>query len=546
MRVSATSAAPVVSSPIPRATRIAPLVTGRIALWWPWLAGLVTLIAAVHAIEPLPVGVFYDDAQYLVLAKSLATGNGYRFLNLPGAPLATHFPPGYPAFLALLWRVAPAFPDNVALFKFANALLLAIVAVLTCRFSERVLELPRVLACLATLAGAATIPSLVLSSSIMSEPLFLALLFPLLTWAERVTRADEDERTSRDVVLGLGAGGLALVRTHGIALIAAIVVALLLRRRWRAAAITAAASGAVLAPWTLWVALHNDTLPALLRGAYGSYVSWLVAGWRAEGWRLLVVTLPDNIATVVMAIVRSIAAGSHSLLEIVAGAVYFGLAMPGATYCWRRARIAVLFVAFYFAIVICWPFSPLRFVWAIWPLLMLFPVAGIVSAWESRVVRQWPGDRRWLAAAGVTLAVGVLSFNLRGYMNAWWSANARFHARRVLPQLAWVARATRPGDLVAADAEAAVYLYTGRQAIPITTFTAAEYVRERTVPEEMQVVSHLLDQYHPAYVVVTTPPLLEATSQLAQVYANSLVRVDSVGRGAAYAVRGCTTNADCK
>src|SRR5205823_3258370 len=78
VRVSATSAAPVISPPVPRATRLAPVITRHVALWWPWLAGLATLVAAMHAIEPLPVGVFYDDAQYLVLAKSLASGNGYR------------------------------------------------------------------------------------------------------------------------------------------------------------------------------------------------------------------------------------------------------------------------------------------------------------------------------------------------------------------------------------------------------------------------------------------------------------------------------------
>jgi hypothetical protein len=284
----------------------------------------------------------------------------------------------------------------------------------------------------------------------------------------------------------------------------------------------------------LWVALHNDALPLLVRGAYGSYVSWFVAGWRAEGWQLLAVTLPDNIATIVMTIVQSVAAGAHPLLEIVAAALYFGLSVPGVARCWRLGRVTTLFVVFYLAIVLCWPFSPLRFVWAIWPLLMLFPTAGIVSAWESRFVRQRPGVRRVLISAGVAFAIGIVLFNVRGYVNAWWGANARFHARRVLPQLAWVARTTRPGDLIAADAEAAVYLYTGRRAVPITTFAASEYVRERTVPEEMRVVSRLLDEYHPRYVVVTTPPLVDATAQLAREHPKSLVRIDSVGRGAAY------------
>src|SRR6185436_3223086 len=74
------------------------------------IAAALTLAAALVAIDPLPVGVFYDDAQYLILAKALASGDGYRFINLPGAPAATHFPPGYPLLLALLWKLSPSFP----------------------------------------------------------------------------------------------------------------------------------------------------------------------------------------------------------------------------------------------------------------------------------------------------------------------------------------------------------------------------------------------------------------------------------------------------
>ena len=74
---------------------------------------------------------------YAVLARSLATGEGYRFLNLPGSPNATHFPPLYPLFLAGLWKLFPSFPANVTLFKFANAVLVALAAWLAWRFARR-------------------------------------------------------------------------------------------------------------------------------------------------------------------------------------------------------------------------------------------------------------------------------------------------------------------------------------------------------------------------------------------------------------------------
>jgi hypothetical protein len=530
----------VVSPPVPRAL----VGAERAQLWLPWLVAALALVATIHAIEPLPVGVFYDDAQYLVLAKSLATGHGYRFLNLPGAPLATHFPPGYPVFLAILWRISPAFPENVALFKFANALLLAVVALLAHRFATKTLDVPPAIAVAAALAGTATIPSLVLSSAIMSEPLFLAMLLPALVWSEREARARAGRPTREELrgaaLLGAAIGVIALVRTHGIALAAATVATYVTRGRRREAVVCVAALSIILAPWMLWVAAHNASLPPVVRGAYGSYFGWLATGLRVEGVQLLAVTLPDNIATIWMSIVRSIVPDIHRSIDLVVGVIYVAASLIGIVCCWTRARVMILFMAFYLAIVLVWPFSPLRFVWGIWPLMMLLPAAGMAAAWRAPIVRQHRPARGAIVALGAVLTLGIASFNVRGYANAWWSSNARFHARRVLPQLAWVARATQPRDVIAADAEAAVYLYTGRQAVPITSFTAAEYAHERSVAEEMEIIRQLLDQYRPKYVLATSPHVVDATANLSRLREARLVRIDSLGQGVVYAHSACT------
>jgi hypothetical protein len=510
----------------------------RIARLLPWLAGAVTLIAALTAIEPLPVGVFYDDAQYLILAKALATGHGYRFLNLPGAPFATHFPPGYPAFLALLWRLAPSFPENVALFKFANAVLLAAVGIMTFAFARRRLELSPSLAFVATIAGTATIPSLVLSSAIMSEPLFLAALIPMLGWAERVAGIRTDGlRGRRDaLLLGVAIAGLALVRTQGIALGAAVVVALVSERRWRDAFACGGALAVGLVPWMLWVQLHDAALPPLVRGAYGSYVGWLVAGLRADGWHLMAVTIPDNVATLWMALVRSLAPGGHALLDWGVGGVYALFAAAGVRGSWRRARVTTVFLACYVGMVVVWPFSPLRFYWGIWPLLMLLPAIGFFDLRQMAIVRHRV-PRFALGLGAAVLVLSGVAFNTLGFANAWWSSNARFHARRVLPQLTWVERATSTDDVIGSDAEGAVYLYTGRRAVPITTFTAAEYAGERSVAEEAEIVRQQVARYQPRFVLATSPKLTQATDRLTQGVAPALVRADSIQNGVVFARR---------
>ncbi|MEW5916587.1 MAG: hypothetical protein AB1762_09285, partial [Gemmatimonadota bacterium] len=89
--------------------------------WCALILGAIATIAVTLAITPHPVGVFQDDGAYVVLAKALAQGDGYRYISLPNAPGATHFPPLYPLFLAGLWKIGPDFPANVQFFKLANA-----------------------------------------------------------------------------------------------------------------------------------------------------------------------------------------------------------------------------------------------------------------------------------------------------------------------------------------------------------------------------------------------------------------------------------------
>src|SRR5689334_3230527 len=54
-----------------------------------------------------------DDAVYWVSAKSLADGAGYRVPSLPGQPFAVKYPPVYPLYLSIAWRIDPVFPRNL-------------------------------------------------------------------------------------------------------------------------------------------------------------------------------------------------------------------------------------------------------------------------------------------------------------------------------------------------------------------------------------------------------------------------------------------------
>ena len=129
--------------------------------------------------------MFWDDGVYLIGAKSLATGAGYRFLHLPGAPPAVHFPPAWPAMLALVWKLSPSFPDNVVLLKLLNPLLLAAGAALACRYGVRRLDVPPPSPAATAVVFAAALPLMVIAGVLFPEPLFLVALILALALADR-------------------------------------------------------------------------------------------------------------------------------------------------------------------------------------------------------------------------------------------------------------------------------------------------------------------------------------------------------------------------
>jgi hypothetical protein len=482
---------------------------------------VLALAVGLFVIDNLPVGGFYDDAFYVILAKSLATGQGYRNLNLPGAPHAVHYPPGYPLFLAALWRIAPAFPGNVFWFKVANALFLSVAAGCAYQFGRQRLGLSPVVALVGTAAGTVTTPALYLSSMVLSETMFLALAIPLLIWAERATSRD-DQDVGGALALGACAGLLFLVRSHAVALIGAIAIVYALRRRWKESGLSLLGAAVVTAPWMLWVAEHNAAVPALMRGDYGSYFGWLVDGLRERGMDLVLTTLRRNIPALLQIVVRRLQPPENPIPNLVVSLCVGGLAAFGFVRLARRARVTFVFLAAYCAIAAIWPFVPVRFFLGIWVLLMLVLTSGVQSLIEQRRPagagrdrNLWIAGRAFWVTASVVLVTGAFAYNVRGFSHHWWSTTEAQSARWIAPKIEWVRTHTDSAAIIATDHdEGGLYLYTGRRAVPATTFTAAEYVAPRDVQADAAAFTKLATHWHARYMLLSSPRLHPAALAL--------------------------------
>lgn len=516
----------VVTTPAPLSAR-APL---RLVIrFLPLVAAATVFGVGAWMIDGWAVGALRDDSMYLELAKSLATGHGYRWLNLPGTPAATHFPPGYPVVLALLWMVAPSFPANVVLFKLANTLFATLSAVCIARFVRRRFAWSEIAAPVFAVAAVLAVPLLTLATQVMSEPLFLLALIITLLVAEDVID-DREARWPRLVMLSLLAAGTTLVRTNGVALLPAVVIVLCLRRRFRDAGVFTAATIAALLPWQLWVAAHADLVPAPMRGNYGSYAALLVDAVRARGLGFLGAVAARTSGEMATMLQYVAAPGAPAFIRVVALLVATCLAALGARPLWRRAPVTALCLAGYGAIVVLWPYTPARFLWCVWPLVLLLPVLGAreLLAWIPR----HPGLRitRVAGLAGAAaLVVGYVTFNVVSFRNGSWSAGG--YAERLRPLVVYVATKTPLDAVVATEAENTVYLYTGRRTVPLGSFMATDYVKPRASSGFADAMVVVLDRYRPARVVVSTTFLRAAASELALRKPPLLAPIDSFPGG---------------
>ena len=504
-------------------------LTGRLV---PVVVFAVVLLVAILTISPWPVGSFEDDGIYTVLARSLASGDGFRLTNLPGSPNATHYPPGYPFVLSLLWRANPGFPENLAMLKFANAIFLAFAALGTWSYGRSRLGMSTMTAGVAAVLSTISIVVLYVTGLVLSEPLFLALLMPALLFAERSSASG----SLRDAgVAGALLGALALVRTLGSLGIAAAMVVLLARKRIRAAIVLAAVASMAVVPWQVWQSLHSDEIAPVLLGKYGAYGQWLSEGYSSGGLPFAFDVIVRNVQGIVSMNGYMFMPVRIEWLRLTAFSVAAGLCIAGAATLVRRVPVTAMVLGLYFLTILAWPFDANRFLWAIWPLLVLTAWHGVVRVWNWKIT---PPRLALLRPALLVIILlptaGFLVYNVRGYRGAWWASIPRDAARQAAPVVEWVSRYTQPNDVIATERDLVVHLYTGRRATPVTTFLPSQRVRPLTDVEDLEAMRQILAAYEPRFVIVTAQQSIASAESLVAANPPALRRLGDLSNARVY------------
>jgi hypothetical protein len=207
-------------------------------------------------------GLFVDDAWYAMLAKALASGQGYTLINSPTAGITPLYPPAFPFLLSLAYRLAPDFPNNIWLLKSVSIAAMMIAGVVAYFYFTRERRLSPYLALGIALATVLN-PTLVFlaTSTLMSECVFTLSFLLVIVAIERSVSETQGRKFWLLVIAGavLTAGAF-LLRSAAISLVAAAIIYLIKARQWRAAIAFALIVAALCAPWVLYSRSHQPTL----------------------------------------------------------------------------------------------------------------------------------------------------------------------------------------------------------------------------------------------------------------------------------------------
>ncbi|MFI4978331.1 MAG: hypothetical protein ACHQC8_06645 [Solirubrobacterales bacterium] len=439
--------------------------------------GLATgWVMAAAAPRDFPVGTFVDDAQYVVLAKSLREHYTYRTLNLPGGPAETKYPPLFPALLATVWSPGAGVAANLERARLVNLALLGPLAAVLAAAGVGLFRLPPLASVVAVTAGLASAPAVNLWTMPMAEPLSL-LLVTLSLWF-----ADAGRWRSAALAGAMGA----LARTLALPFLAVVLVEAWRRGGRREGALAAAIGGVLLAPWLAWSLAHGAETPNALLGIHGSYGAWYADAVRADPATVLFLVPLKNVLLLARAAGTALLGWSwlHAAVLAALGSVVIGLVAG-----WTGARVVPLGLGLYAVAILLWPFPQAdRFVGGVWALVLLAALAAL------------PAARARLPVAAGVLALALVGFargeGVRGHRAAGTAA------ARLFPAIRPVVAGSRA---VAVSNPPLYYLSLGVPTVPNERMRAWRWYRQGYWATAWGLGDDLwpiLDRYHPDFVIV--------------------------------------------
>ena len=445
--------------------------------------GAIAAFVAVASFDSLPSPIG-DNAEFAILARSLAEGHGLRYLNHPNVIPATKYPPGFPLMLAA-W--IPFFGGSILVMKVVVAVCFVLLVPLTYLVSRRFLgDAESVIAALLIATSAGVVPTLVgvvdYSSEVLSD-----VPYALFSVAGILLLLDDRRTGSRWAGLALVMWAY-VVRTAGISLVVAAALYLFLKAHRREAVALVVACIVFSGLW----ALRNF----LAAGEGGRYFQVLLdknpydpglgtvgppdilkrIGINLAGYATGM--FQENILPGLVGLMGSSVAGRIACLPLL------GLVLLGGYDLRKKALLANIYLLVYAATYLVWPQVWLsgRFMVPVAPIAAIYFVAGVIGFFGRLKVERFAA----LVICAVIAAPNIYSTSVyatrpRGYTSGW------IH---YLSAASWASQNTSKDAVFLCRSAYMFYIFSDRRAI------AYPFTRDQ---DEMR--SYLF-KWDPDYIVV--------------------------------------------
>lgn len=333
----------------------------------------------------------FDETGYMILAKSLAQGSGYRALDMPATPLTdampyhAHYPPGWPLMLSMVFRLSEILGISQVWLTHVTVVALWLASLL---FWHKIFlnlnKTSRMNATVLLLALMMNWSWIRLAHEIHSESLFIPftglaiLLFISMSSKSRL-------RLKSTVFTGVVLGICFLSRHVGIALIAAFFIELLICRKIKEAVLMTCIFLAVIMPWLVWqYQVDQATQVELLASGKGldGLISLIL-----QQLEFYLLRMPDILfgpfletatvfrESIALKIVAYLVATAF-LLNLLIGCIFMFKDSSSS-------RVIVLYLVCTLLILMIWPFTEAgRFLIPLVPVLLMTTQAGIQTLFE--------------------------------------------------------------------------------------------------------------------------------------------------------------------
>lgn len=415
------------------------------------------------SISPSRFGIYHDDALYAVASKSLASGQGYKLINLPGEPSYTKTPPMFALVLSLVWRLFPEFPGNISALIMVSVLASSAYLYFLWVYLTRCRYACQVQALLIIALTAFNPFNLKMATAVLTEMPYAVIAVVVLYAAERYER---DEFSS--ILFGLLMGLAFLMRAAGVSLIISIAVYFFYRRRLSAVLPLSIASLFIIG-WGIWTFYARNDPNTINAGYYESYsrsLSLMIADIHAGTGRsvasILLSICGKNIISILMYGIPEVMLGVSGIIVTYLGFLFVFLGAGFVRRIRQGWRLLYIYIIVYIGIHIMWPYDAYgRFLVPILPFLLLIPIGEFVHL--RSVLKIAPGQR--LAKSVIAIMVIILvTVVLGGYAAGdYLLALAPRKPIADMECIEWIAHNTPPDAVLIAARDPLYYLYTGRK-----------------------------------------------------------------------------------